>query len=150
MREINEEYIAEIEKIKAEVPHDDFEMSEAIPNWKEILAVYAVKVTTAKDGAEVVTVDEEKADILREVFWDITEIVYDTEPYEDTDTIETTDEHGNIIEQEVIVTRTRLLIDIQNKTAAEAAVEYEFDEEQYKQLEELVNSTEMMYPVIIE
>ena len=149
IQEINEEYLAEIEKIKTEVSHDDFEILDTIPNWKDILAVYAVKVTTAEDGAEVVTVDEEKSELIREVFWNMTEIVYDTEPYEDTDTIETTDEHGNIIEQEVIVTRTRLIITIKNKTATEAAVEYEFDEEQYKQLEELVNSTEMMYPVII-
>ena len=126
IQEINEEYLAEIEKITAEVPHNDFEMSDTAPNWKDILAVYAVKVTTAEDDAEVVTVDEEKAELIREVFWDMTEIVYDTETYEDTDLIETTDEHGNIIEQEMIVTRTRLLIDIQNKTAAEAAVEYDF------------------------
>ena len=139
IREINEEYLAEIEKIKAEVPHDDLQISDETPNWKEILAVYAVKVTTAKDGVEVVTVNEEKAEIMREVFWDITEIVYDTETYEDTDTIETTDEHGNIIEQEVIVTRTRLIITIKNKTAVEAAVEYGFDENQNRQLQDLMN-----------
>ena len=120
-------------------PHDDFEMSEAIPNWKEILAVYAVKVTTAEDGAEVVTVDEEKAELIREVFWDMTEIVYETEFYEDTDTIETTDEYDNIIEQEVTVTKTRLVITIKNKTADEAAVEYEFDENQNIQLQELMD-----------
>lgn len=139
IRKINEEYYTEIEKIKSEVPHDDLEMSNITPNWKDILAVYAVKVTTAKDGVEVVTVNEEKAEIMREVFWDITEIVYDTETYEDTDTIETTDEHGNIIEQEVIVTRTRLIITIKNKTAVEAAVEYEFDENQNRQLQDLMN-----------
>ena len=139
IQEINEEYLAEIEKIKVGVPHDKFEMSDTTPNWKDILAVYAVKVTTAKDGVEVVTVNEEKAEIIREVFWDITEIVYDTETYEDTDTIETTDEHGNIIEQEVIVTRTGLIITIKNKTAVEAAVEYEFDENQNRQLQDLMN-----------
>lgn len=140
IQEINEECLAEIEKIKADIPHDDFEMTDATPNWKDILAVYAVKVTTAKDGAEVVTVDEEKAEILREVFWDMTEIVYDTETYEDTDTIETTGEQGNIIEQEITVTKMRLVIDVKNKTAAEAAVEYEFDENQYIQLQELINN----------
>ena len=140
MKEINEEYLAEIEKIKVEVPHDDFEISGEAPNWKDILAIYAVIVTTAEDGTEVVTVDEEKAEIIREVFWDMTEIVYETEFYEDTDTIETTDEHDNIIEQEVTVTKTRLVITIKNKTAVEAAVEYEFDENQYIQLQELINN----------
>ena len=140
VREINEEYIAEIEKIKTEVPHDDFEMSEAIPNWKDILAVYAVKVTTAHEGAEVVTVDEEKAELIREVFWDMTEIVYETKFYEDTDTIETTDEQGNILEQEVNITKTRLVIGIKNKTADEMAVLFRFDEHQIMQIKILVSN----------
>ena len=140
MQEINEEYFEKKEKIKMEVPYDDLQISDTTPNWKDILAVYAIKVTTAEDGAEVVTVDEEKAEILREVFWDMTEIVYGTETYEDTDTIETTDEHDNIIEQEVTVTKTRLVITIKNKTAAEAAVLYNFDEKQCILLEEIVNA----------
>ena len=68
----------------------------------------------------------------------MTEIVYEIESYKDTDIIKTTDEQGNIIEQEVIVIRTRLLIDIQNKTATEAGIEYEFDEIQSTQLQELI------------
>lgn len=140
IQEINEEYLAEIEKIKTEVPHDDFEMSDTTPNWKDILAVYAVKVTTAQEGAEVVTVDEEKAELIREVFWDMTEIVYETESYEDTDTIETTDEQGNAIEQEVAVTKTRLVIGIKNITANEVAQDYCFDEFQILQLQEIINA----------
>ena len=137
IQEINEEYLAEIEKIKTEVPHDDFIISDTTPNWKDILAVYAVKVTTAHKGAEVVTVDGEKAELIREVFWDMTKIIYETESYEDTDTIETTDEQGNVIEQEVTVTKARLVIVIKNKTATEVAVEYGFNELQVFQLNEL-------------
>lgn len=140
IQEINEEYLAEIEKIKAEVSHDDFEISDTTPNWKDIFAVYAVKVTTAHEGAEVVTIDEEKVEIIREVFWNMTEIIYETESYEDTDIIETTDEQGNTIEQEVTVTKTRLVIDIQNKTAVEAAVKYGFNESQIIQLNELTQT----------
>jgi hypothetical protein len=145
IQEINEEYLAKIEKIKTEVSHDDFEISDTTPNWKDIIAVYAVKVTTAEDGAEVVTVDEEKAEILREVFWNMTEIVYGTETYEDTDTIETTDEHGNIIEQEVAVTKMRLVIDVKNKTATEAAAEYKFDENMIMQLSALIDTNSLLW-----
>lgn len=81
MQEINEEYFEKIEKIKMEVPYDDLQISDTTPNWKDILAVYAVKVTTAHEGAEVVTVDEEKAELIREVFWDMTIISYDIEKY---------------------------------------------------------------------
>ena len=128
IQEINEEYLEEIEKIKDEVPHDDFEISDTTPNWKHILAVYAVKVTTAHEGAEVVTVDEEKAELMREVFWNMTEIVYETESYEDIDTIETTDEQGNNIEQEVMVTKIRLIVSTDRKPLNEVMSEYNFDE----------------------
>ena len=140
IQEINEEYLAEIEKIKTEVPHDDFIISDTTPNWKDILAVYAVKVTTAHKGAEVVTVDGEKAELIREVFWDMTKIIYETESYEDTDTIETTDEQGNVIEQEVTVTRTRLLVDIKNITIEEIYDLYGFDENEILLLQELLQT----------
>ena len=145
IQEINEEYLAEIEKIKTEVSHDDFEISDTTPNWKDIIAVYAVKVTTAEDGAEVVTVDEEKAELIREVFWDMTEIVHETKLYEETTTIETTDEQGNIIEQEVAVTKMRLVIDVKNKTATEAAAEYKFDENMIMQLSALIDTNSLLW-----
>ena len=143
IQEINEGYFAEIEKIKGEVSHDDFELSGTTPNWKDILAIYAVKVTTAHEGAEVVTVDAEKAELIREVFWDMTEIIYETEPYEETDTIETTDDQGNIIEQEVTVTKTRLVIVIKHKTAEEAARKYGFNDIQLTYIEELLSENNM-------
>jgi len=138
IQEINEEYFEEIEKIKAEVPHDDFEMSNTTLNWKDILAVYAVKVTTAREGAEVVTVDEEKAELIREVFWDMTEIIYETESYEDTDTIETTDEQGNILEQEVTITKTKLIAYTDSKSIYEVISEYNFDESQKQYIEDII------------
>ena len=103
-----------------------------------ILAIYAVKVTTAEEGSEVVTVDEEKAEIIREVFWDMTEIVYETESYEDIDTIETTDEQGNNIEQEVIVTKIRLIVSTNSKSLNEVMSEYNFDENQKYYMEEII------------
>ena len=142
IQEINEEYLAEIEKIKTGVPHDDFELSDETPNWKEILAVYAVKVTTAHEGAEVVTVDEEKAELIREVFWDMTEIVYETESYEDIDTIETIDEKGNIIQQEVTKIKTRLLISTNIKTTEEAVIYYGFNDLQHMHLLEILITIE--------
>ncbi len=136
---INEEYVAEIEKIKTEVPHDDFEITEETPNWKDILAIYAIKATTDFDGVEVVTVDEQKAELIRNVFWNMTELTYETETYEETEMVEIIDEEGNTTEQEITVLKIHLIISTKNKTAAEAAVEYEFDENQNIQLQELMD-----------
>ena len=139
VQEINEEYIAEIEKVKTEVPHDDFEITEETTNWKDVLAIYAVKATTDFDGVEVVTVDEQKAELIRNMFWNMIELTYETETYEETETVEITDEEGNTTEQDMTVTKTRLIISTKNKTAAEAAVEYSFNENQMMQLEELLS-----------
>ena len=136
---INEEYAAEIEKIKTEVPHDDFEITEETPNWKDILAIYAVKATTDFEGVEVVTVDGQKAELICNVFWNMTELTYETETYEEIETVEITDKEGNTVEQDITVTKTRLIISTKNKTAAEAAVEYSFNANQMMQLEELIN-----------
>ena len=135
---INEEYIAEIEKIKTDIQHDDFEITEETPNWKNILAIYAVKTTTDFDGVEVITVDEQKAELIRNVFWNMTELIYEIETYEETETVEITDEEGNITEQEVTVTKTRLIISTKNKTAAESAVEYHFSKAECEQLAEII------------
>jgi len=141
VQEINEEYIAEIEKIKTDIQHDDFEITEETPNWKDVLAIYAVKATTDFDRAEVVTVDEQKAEFICNVFWDMTELTYETEPYEETETVEISDDEGNTTEQEITVTKTRLVISTKNKTAAEAAVEYNFNDSQMEQLEELLSNS---------
>lgn len=138
---INEEYIAEIEKIKTDVPHDDVEITEETPNWKDILAIYAVKATTVFDGAEVVTIDEQKAEFIRNVFWNMTELTYETETYAETENVEKTYEEENTIEQEVTVTKTRLIISTKNKTAAEAASEYNYNIDQNAQLQELIYDT---------
>ena len=119
--------------------HDDFEITEESLNWKDILAIYAVKATTDFDGVEVVTVDKQKAELIRNVFWNMTELTYETETYEEKETVEITDEEGNTIEQEITVTKIRLIISTKNKTAAEAAVEYNFNDSQIEQLEELIN-----------
>ena len=132
------DYANDIKERYKDIPHDDFEMSNTTPNWKDLLAVYAVKVTTAHEGAEVVTVDEEKAELIREVFWDMTEIIYETESYEDTDTIETTDEQGNILEQEVTITKTKLIAYTDSKSIYEVISEYNFDESQKQYIEDII------------
>ena len=138
---INEEYFAEIDKITAEVPHDDLVVTGEVSfsNWKDILAVYAVKVTTAQEGNEVVTIDEDKMKLIREIFWDMTEISYTTEPYEEIEVIEITDEEGNITEQETAVIKTRLIMSVKNKTTGETVEMYDFNKNQIMQLKELLS-----------
>ena len=49
-----------------------------LQNWRNVLAVYAVKVSTDEEhGLDVMTMDEEKLQLLREVFFDANKLVYE-------------------------------------------------------------------------
>lgn len=96
--------------------------------WSEVLSVYTVKVTTDSDNAqEVVTVTDEKKEILKEIFWEMNESDYSISTYTTTKIIETHDENGNILEKEVQETITTLCIVVSHKTEEEMAQEYGFD-----------------------
>ena len=125
---INGEFCMVIEQIQEEHPCDvlvldNDAVTAVINNWDDVLAIYAVLVTT--DGAsptEAVTMTQEKLDILRGVFWDMTHISYTIETTEVTDDGEST--------------RT-LTITITTKNKNEMAAEYGFTAEQLELLAEM-------------
>ena len=140
IREINDEYLAEIEKIKFDNPYDVLEMSGSRAVWKEVLAVYAVKTTTDPiNGQEVATITDEKKEILREIFWEMNEISFRTEEITETVIVESDDGNGNIVETETTETRTYLFITVSHKTADEMAEKYNFDRKQKEQLGALLS-----------
>lgn len=140
VREINEEYTAELDEIKANNSYDELEMFGSRAVWPEVLSVYAVKVTTdPENGQEVATMTEEKKGILKEIFWEMNEIDYSTSTYTTTKIIETDDGNGNILEEEVQETITTLRIVVSHKTADEMASEYNFDDNQREQLTALLD-----------
>lgn len=140
IREINDEYLAEIEKIKLENPYDVLEMSGSRAVWREVLAVYAVKTTTDPvNGQEVATITDEKKEILREIFWEMNEISFRTEEITETVIVESDDGNGNIVETKTTETRTYLFITVSHKTANEMAEEYNFDRKQKEQLDALLS-----------
>ncbi|MBQ4545880.1 MAG: CHAP domain-containing protein [Oscillospiraceae bacterium] len=140
IQEINDEYLAEIEKIKFENPYDVLEMSGSRAVWKEVLAVYAVKTTTDPiNGQEVATITDEKKEILRKIFWEMNEISFRTEEITETVIVESDDGNGNIVETKTTETRTYLFITVSHKTADEMAEEYNFDHKQKELLGALLS-----------
>lgn len=114
-------------------------MSGSRAVWKEVLAVYAVKITTDPDAAqEVATMDDSKKQLLKDIFWQMNEISSSTSTQTET-IIETSDDgNGNIVETEVTVTRTYLYITVSHKTAEEMADQFSFHEDQREQMAELL------------
>lgn len=126
---LNSEFSARIEQIKAENPYDELDMDNAgsaamISNWRDVLAVYAVRTTTDNASPdEVATLTEEKMEILREIFWDMNAISYHLE------TVSGGEDEGDTVILRITVTV---------KDHLQMADEYRFNADQRKLLEELM------------
>lgn len=150
VREINEDYQGRIETIKANNPYDDLEMSGSRAVWPQVLSIYAVKTTTDPDNAmEVATMDEEKKQLLTDIFWAMNDISYRTETETETQIIESDDGNGNILEEEVEVTHTTLYIVVSHKDADAMASQYRFNADQNEQLDELLAADNSMWMAVL-
>ena len=130
--EIQGEYHAELERLQ----NGDYVSVQIIgqaPDWREVVAVFASKTAGAEDGVDVFTLDEERVELLRQVFWDMCEIttatqtvdVPDSNPDDDVD-----DSH----------TETALTITITAKTAEQMRLEYDFSKYQNDALDILLEN----------
>lgn len=69
VREINSDYDDKLMNIRDKSSYDILEMKGSRAVWKEVLAVYSVKVNTDPDNPqEVVTMDEAKKKLLKTIF----------------------------------------------------------------------------------
>ena len=124
---LNGEFTDEIYCIMESNPYDALDMQEGmeaamLQNWRNVLAVYAVKVSTDEEhGLDVMTMDEEKLQLLREIFFDANKLEYEL----------TT----RAVDGEQITT---LHISAQIKDAMKMADEYSFTAQQREMLEELL------------
>ena len=124
---LNGEFTDEIYRIMENHPYDELDMQEdmestMLQNWRNVLAVYAVKVSTDEEnGLDVMTMDEEKLQLLREIFFDANKLEYEL-------TTRTVDG----------AQKTILHISLQIKDAMQMADEYGFTAQQREMLEELL------------
>ena len=144
MSELNTAFADRITEIENANAHDDLRQDGQRPLWKDILTIYAVKTTTdSENPLDAVSMDEEHAEVLRTIFWDMTVIEFTTETYTEEITVlvpteDSTDEDG-MVEETQTVERTRLVISISGKTAQQMAEEYGFDEKQLGYVTELLS-----------
>ena len=89
----------QLDDIKASVEYDELEMSSAHAVWPEVLAIYAVKTTTDPDNPqEVASITDEKIELLRDIFWHMNEIDYETDDVTEMELVKSDDGNGNIVE----------------------------------------------------
>lgn len=126
IQQINAAYDDKINAIKAKSTHDSVEISGSKANWKDVLSVYSVKVSTDPNNPqETATMDESKMAILSNIFWDMNSIVSSVQTR--------TDEQNT--------SQKILMITLAGKTAADMANAYAFDEQQKQYLAELMSDS---------
>lgn len=151
VQELNDDFNSKVESEKAKYTYDILDMSGSQADWREVLAVYAVKTTTDETAPqEVATVDDSKKKIIEEIFWDMNSIASKTETKEETTVVETTDADGNKVEEEQKVTKTTLYITLTPKSADDMASEYGFTDKQKEYLADLLddNKTQLWNSLI--
>lgn len=148
--ELNTEMDDKIKQLENTYPHNQVVIKSNKATWKDILSVYSVKVSNGDEGQDVISIDDDKKKILKEVFWDMNSLDYEikTEKYE-SNTIGTLvntnlELSGNSgfttlpsnpnTEEETI-----LYIFINSKSVDYMKNKYNFSSEQEKQLKEITS-----------
>lgn len=138
--ELTSEHYANLTAMKASYTYDLLEVKgNTSINWKDVLAVYAVKTTSGDNSLEVVTLDDTKIDLLRGIMKDMNTMTGVVTPKLVSETVVTTDENGNSIKTTTYVTKKVLTVSILQLSVDEISALYNFNDEQKALLEELMS-----------
>ena len=142
IQEINAEYDSRINELKSADTYDSIDINGSKANWKDVLSVYSVKVSTDPNNPqETATMDENKKSILTDIFWDMNRISSSVEIRTETQEVTVTDETGEEVTAQQEVPLKVLTITITDKTAEDMATEYAFDDVQRQYLTELMSDS---------
>ena len=144
MSDLEREYKERQDELLELYPHDTVRYDGNMADWKDIIAVYAVKINLESENPqEIIIFDESKAEVLRTVFWDMNSVKATVEK----ETVEVTrheiDENGNAFNVTEEITTVILRIISDNVSVDKIADKYGFDSEQKEILSDLLNDTEL-------
>lgn len=132
--ECNQDFYNKLQEIQNANPHDDYVLDGNMTDWKDVLIVYAIKETNGNNKQEVITVDENKKSVIKQIFWDMNELSSEVKDEIVTEQGINTDEIPRQVQKKV------LHIKINNKTIEQMKILYNFNSEQNRQLLELTDS----------
>ena len=152
--ELNQDMDNRINLIENMNPHDEVVITSNKALWKDVLAVYTVKVSNGNNETDVMTIDNSKKQILTSVFWDMNTITSEVkvEEYDNSTTIGTLKEvefkpNNNVPSlpntsngsEEESTQKKVLHIYINSKSVDEMKTQYSFSESQLAQFTELTS-----------
>lgn len=131
--ELNTEFMDKITTIQQENPYEEYDIEGSRAEWKEVLSVYVAKYSNGDYQTEMMSLDDNKIEEIKKIFWEMNEITF---------TKEETNEEKVIIHltwtEYKTINHTKLHIKINHKTAEEMADKYNFNSSQREQLNELL------------
>ena len=138
--QVNYDFNARLEALQTADDYDSISIEGQAADWAEVLAVFAVKVAGSDDvdAADVATMDADRIDRLKAVFWDMTTI---------THRIEVIPRPGSG-EDDTGWTERNLYITITAKTAEEMKTVYRFNRNQTVALDELLERRALLLELI--
>ena len=134
--QVNVEYADKLEELQAG-DYDQIIIDGAPPDWREIVAVFAVKTAGTNDGVDVVTLDADRVARLKEVFWAMTVLSSEVETIDHPDSDPDDGEDDSW-------TETILTISVTGKTVDEMREHYAFTDEQNDMLDDLLENLDLL------
>ena len=113
--------------------YDSIDLTGVLPDWREVIAVFAARTAGAENGVDVATMDADRVDRLKTVFWDMTEITSEVDTiYHDGG------ENGEDWTEHI------LHLAVAAKSAEEMSTAYRFTAYQKKALAELLDDSALL------
>ena len=129
--ECNQEFSNKLQSIQDENPHDEYVLDGNLTSWKDMLLIYTVKVSNGNNQQDVITIDDNKKAIMKEIFWDMNSVSSEVRDEVVTEQGVNTNETPKEVEKKV------LHIKITTKSVNDMKTKYGFNQKQINQLDEL-------------
>lgn len=134
VRECNKDFSNKLESIQNSNIHDEYVLEGNMASWKDILLTYTIRQSNGINEKEVITLDDSKKKLIKDIFWDMNEITYSVK----TEKVESSSVNTNDLSLDNINKKV-LHINIKSKTAEDMKLKYNYNPLQIKQYNELLS-----------
>lgn len=132
--ECNQEFSDKLQSIQDSNPHDDYVLEGSMASWKDVLTVYTIKQSNGVNQQDVMTIDDNKKNVIKQIFWDMNSLTSEVKDEMVTEQGTNADEMPKQVQKKV------LHIKINTKTLEQMKNDYHFSPVQNKQLAELTDN----------
>jgi hypothetical protein len=132
--ECNQEFSDKLQSIQDSNPHDDYVLEGSMASWKDVLTVYTIKQSNGVNQQDVMTIDDNKKNVIKQIFWDMNSLTSEVRDEMVTEQGTNADEMPKQVQKKV------LHIKINTKTLEQMKNDYHFSSAQNKQLVELTDN----------